>query len=128
MARMVYLGMWLALAGGLIGERGVRAQSSAGAGSERIAAVKGTSGAPGNVAAGPQTGTAGNPQTGPSGSAQTERQKTLAMETEKLVAMATELKVRVDKTNKDILSLRVVEQAKAIEEYAHQLKQEEPKK
>ena len=128
MARIVYLGMWLALAGGLIGERGVRAQSSAGAGSEQIAAVKGTSGAPVNVAAGPQTGTAGNPQAGPSGSAQTERQKTLAMETEKLVAMATELKARVDKTNKDILSLKVVQEAQEIEQYAHELKQADAKK
>ena len=88
--------------------------------------MKATPGATGNVAVTPvaQSG----PRTGPSSSPQTEKQKALALETEKLVAMATELKQRVDKTNKDILSLRVVEQAKQIEEYAHQLKQEEPKK
>jgi hypothetical protein len=47
----------------------------------------------------------------------------LQLQTEKLAAMAAELKARVDKTNKDVLSLSVVQQAQAIEQYAHQLKQ-----
>jgi hypothetical protein len=52
----------------------------------------------------------------------------LALETDKLVAMAAELKARVDKTNKDILSLEVVQEAQAIEQFAHQMKQEAGKK
>jgi hypothetical protein len=51
----------------------------------------------------------------------------LQLQTEKLAAMAAELKARVDKTNKDVLSLSVVQQAQAIEQYAHQLKQGDPK-
>jgi hypothetical protein len=50
------------------------------------------------------------------------------MQTEKLVAMATELKVSVDKTNKNILSWAVVQQAQQIEQYAHQLKLGEVKR
>jgi hypothetical protein len=52
----------------------------------------------------------------------------LALQTEKLLAMATELKLRVDKTNKDILSCAVMRQAEEIEQYAHQLKQGGAKK
>jgi hypothetical protein len=63
------------------------------------------------VAAGAQTGVPAS------------KQSELALETDKLVAMAAELKARVDKTNKDILSLEVVQQAQAIEQYAHQMKQ-----
>jgi hypothetical protein len=51
----------------------------------------------------------------------------LQVQTERLAAMASELKARVDKTNKDVLSVAVVQQAQAIEQYAHQLKQGSPK-
>ncbi|HEX4651102.1 MAG TPA: hypothetical protein VH250_06315 [Granulicella sp.] len=51
------------------------------------------------------------------------KQTALALETDKLAAMAAELKLRVDKTNKDILSLEVVQEAQAIEQLAHQMKQ-----
>jgi hypothetical protein len=51
----------------------------------------------------------------------------LQVQTEKLAAMASELKARVDKSNKDVLSVAVVQQAQAIEQYAHQLKQGGPK-
>jgi hypothetical protein len=51
-----------------------------------------------------------------------DKKRPLEMEADRLVAMATELKARVDKTNKNILSLTVVEQAEQIEHYAHQLK------
>jgi len=51
------------------------------------------------------------------------KQTSLELQTEKLLAMATELKLRVDKTNKDILSYAVVRQAQEIEQYVHQLKQ-----
>lgn len=61
-------------------------------------------------------------------SAQTEKQKALAMQTQKLAAMATELKASVDKTNKDILSWAVVQQAQQIEQYVHQLKLGEVKR
>jgi hypothetical protein len=48
----------------------------------------------------------------------TEKQKALAMQTELLFTMATELKAQVDLTNKNILSLKVVEKAEAIETLA----------
>ncbi len=48
----------------------------------------------------------------------TERQKALAMQTDRLFDMATELKTEVDKTNKNILSLKVVEKAEEIEAMA----------
>ncbi len=48
----------------------------------------------------------------------TEKQKALAMQTERLFNMATELKAQVDLTNKNILSLKVVEKAEAIEALA----------
>jgi hypothetical protein len=48
----------------------------------------------------------------------TEKQKALALETERLFDMATELKAQVDKTNKNILSLKVVEKAEEIEALA----------
>jgi hypothetical protein len=56
-----------------------------------------------------------------------DKKRPLEMEADRLVAMATELKARVDKTNKNILSLTVVEQAEQIEHYAHQLKSSEKK-
>jgi len=48
----------------------------------------------------------------------TEKQKALALQTERLFDMATQLKVEVDKTNKNILSLKVVEKAEEIEALA----------
>jgi hypothetical protein len=56
-----------------------------------------------------------------------EKQKALALETQKLVTMAENLKVQVDKTSRNILSVTVVQQAEDIEHYAHQLKQEAKK-
>lgn len=50
--------------------------------------------------------------------ARTEKQKELAQQTERLFDMATELKAEVDKTNKNILSLKVVEKAEEIEAMA----------
>jgi hypothetical protein len=91
-----------------------------------------TSKAPGGTSSAPagsssvQAGSP-SPQTG-SPSAQTEKQKALAMQTQKLAAMAMELKASVDKTNKDILSWAVVQQAQQIEQYVHQLKQGEVKR
>jgi hypothetical protein len=52
----------------------------------------------------------------------TEKQKALAMQTERLFDMATELKVQVDKTNKNILSLKVVAKAEEIELLAKGMK------
>ncbi len=48
----------------------------------------------------------------------TEKQKALAKKTEQLFELATELKVQVDRTNKNILSLRVVEDAEQLEKLA----------
>jgi hypothetical protein len=62
---------------------------------------------------------------GPGGSA--VNPTPLQIQTEKLAAMADELKARVDKTNRNVLSVAVVQQAQAIEQYAHNLKQGSPK-
>jgi hypothetical protein len=51
----------------------------------------------------------------------------LQLQTEKLAAMAAELKARVAKSNKDVLSVPVIQQAQAIEQYAHELKQGDSK-
>jgi hypothetical protein len=56
--------------------------------------------------------------------ARTEKQKELARQTERLFDMATELKVQVDKTNKNILSMKVVEKAQEIEVLARGMKEE----
>jgi len=110
---------------GLLAFRGsCEAQSAAGV-AEQIALAKTVSGSSGSGAALPASPTT------PAG-AQTvgaePKRTALALETDKLVAMAAELKARVDKTNKDILSLEVVQQAQAIEQFAHQMKQESGKR
>jgi hypothetical protein len=53
----------------------------------------------------------------------TARQKQLEADSDKLVAMANELKVAVDKSNKDTLSLDVIRKADAIEKLAHAVKE-----
>jgi 7-keto-8-aminopelargonate synthetase-like enzyme len=53
-----------------------------------------------------------------------DKQKALAEQAQRLVDMATELKVDVDKTNKNILSLDVVRKAEEIEALAHRMKEE----
>jgi len=52
-----------------------------------------------------------------------ERQKKLVEDTAKLLALANELKVAVDKSNKDTLSLDVVRKADEIEKLAHSVKE-----
>jgi len=52
------------------------------------------------------------------------KQKELAEQAQRLVDMATELKVQVDKTNKNILSLDVVRKAEEIETLAHRMKEQ----
>lgn len=52
----------------------------------------------------------------------TDKQKALAQQTEVLFDMATELKAQVDKTNKNILSMKVVEKAEQIEQMARAMK------
>jgi hypothetical protein len=56
-----------------------------------------------------------------------DRQKALAQQAQRLVDMATELKVQVDKTNKNILSLEVVRKAEEIETFAHHMKEQAKK-
>jgi nitric oxide reductase activation protein len=51
-----------------------------------------------------------------------ERQKKLIADTEKLLSLANELKVDVDKSNKDTLSLDVIRKADEIEKLAHSVK------
>jgi hypothetical protein len=53
----------------------------------------------------------------------TERQKQLVSDTQKLLALAQELKVDVDKSNKDTLSLDVIRKADEIEKLAHSVKE-----
>jgi len=52
-----------------------------------------------------------------------ERQKKLVEDTEKLLALANELKLDVDKSSKDMLSLDVVRKADEIEKLAHSVKE-----
>jgi hypothetical protein len=51
----------------------------------------------------------------------------LAGEADTLYELAAELKVQVDRTNKNILSMTVVRKAQAIEQLAHQMKQQAKK-
>jgi hypothetical protein len=52
-----------------------------------------------------------------------DRQKQLVNDTQKLLALANELKVQVDKSNKDTLSLDVIRKADEIEKLAHNVKE-----
>jgi hypothetical protein len=52
-----------------------------------------------------------------------ERQKKLVADTEKLLALANELKLDVDKSNKNMLSLDVIRKADEIEKLAHSVKE-----
>jgi hypothetical protein len=148
MAKRLYLsgvlvvGAWLAGGGGLGAQAGGGSEQSASAKQlppgavEVVVATKPAITTPGSAPAGlpggPQAASSSapaRPSSAPAGpsSAPVGKQKALVMQTEKLAAMATELKVSVDKTNKDILSWAVVQQAQQIEQYAHQLKQGEVK-
>jgi hypothetical protein len=107
-------------AGVLVFGQHAGAQTAA-AGSQQGVSTKilpGTAGAP----AGTQGGVAGS-QDGTQ-----VKQTALALQAQKLVTMATELKASVDRTNKDILSCEVVRQAQDLEQYAHQMKQNDVKK
>ena len=100
--------------------------ASAGAGGNASsAAVAAKSGDMNGV---PPTAGTQSPASGPVLLSAAEKRKALEKEADHLVAMATELKARVDKTNKNILSLTVVAQAELIEHYAHQLKVGDTKK
>jgi hypothetical protein len=52
-----------------------------------------------------------------------DRQKQLVLDTQKLLALANELKVEVDKSNKDTMSLDVIRKAEEIEKLAHAVKE-----
>jgi hypothetical protein len=51
-----------------------------------------------------------------------DRQKQLVLDTQKLLTLANELKVEVDKSNKDTMSLDVIRKADEIEKLAHSVK------
>jgi hypothetical protein len=53
----------------------------------------------------------------------TERQKQIVQDTDKLLVLATELKVYVEKTNKDMMSIDVIRKADEIEKLAHSVKE-----
>jgi nitric oxide reductase activation protein len=53
---------------------------------------------------------------------QSERQKRIVDDTAKLLQLANELKIDVDKSSKDELSLDVVRKADEIERLAHEVK------
>jgi hypothetical protein len=55
--------------------------------------------------------------------AEAERKKQIADDTEKLLKLAADLKVEVDKTSKDTLSLNVIRKAEEIERLAHAVKE-----
>lgn len=52
-----------------------------------------------------------------------QRQKKLVEDTNRLLALATELKTEVDKSNKDTLSLSVIQKAEEIEKLAKSVKE-----
>ncbi|CAN5647024.1 hypothetical protein BH10ACI4_BH10ACI4_02770 [soil metagenome] len=52
-----------------------------------------------------------------------ERQKRLQADTEKLLTLATDLKLQVDKTDKNILSIDVIKKADEIEKLAKSVKE-----
>jgi hypothetical protein len=52
-----------------------------------------------------------------------DRQKQLVMDTQKLLTLANELKVDVDKSTKDTMSLDVIRKADEIEKLAHTVKE-----
>jgi hypothetical protein len=55
--------------------------------------------------------------------ANASRQKQLVFDTQRLVALANELKIAVDKSNKDTLSIDVIRKADEIEKLAHSVKE-----
>ena len=55
--------------------------------------------------------------------ANAERKKQIADDSARLLKLATDLKVEVDKTNKDTLSLNVIRKADEIEKLAHNAKE-----
>ena len=52
-----------------------------------------------------------------------DRQKRLVADTDKLLQLAQELKVEVDKSNKDMLSVTVIKKAEEIEKLAKSVKE-----
>jgi len=57
-------------------------------------------------------------------SPQTPEQRQLAEDSAKLLVLANELKVELDKSSKDTLSLTVVKKAEEVEKLAHKVKEE----
>ncbi len=57
------------------------------------------------------------------GAAATQRQQKMLEDADKLLQMAQQLKVSVDKTNKNELSVEVIREAERIEKLAHQVKE-----
>jgi hypothetical protein len=55
--------------------------------------------------------------------ANSERKKQIAEDSARLLKLAADLKVEVDKTNKDTLSLIVIRKAEEIERLAHNVKE-----
>lgn len=55
------------------------------------------------------------------------KQLALQAQIDRLVAMGTELKDHVDKTNKNILSIKVVRKAEEIEQFAKRMKEQSRK-
>ena len=51
-----------------------------------------------------------------------QRQEQIKHDTEKLLQLATELKIYVDRSNENVLSMEVVKKAEEIEKYAHNVK------
>jgi hypothetical protein len=80
--------------------------------------VSSAGGAGSPAAAGPAPGAT----QAPVADAHSEKQKELARQADQLFDMATELKAEVDKTNKNILSLKVVNEAEQIERLAKGMK------
>jgi hypothetical protein len=76
----------------------------------------GTADAPASAQA-PASGQPANSQA--AGDADTAQKQEIAKESAELLKMATALKIEIDKTNQDTLSLMVVRKANEIEQLAH---------
>jgi nitric oxide reductase activation protein len=72
----------------------------------------------------PQQPASGQPAAQKTEDLNADRKKQIADESARLLKLATDLKVEVDKTTKDTLSLNVIRKADEIEKLAHTVKEQ----
>jgi hypothetical protein len=120
------LAVLVALAAAGVGLRRVHAQSGAQAPAANAQARLTAGENPGATAENPPSVAAapveGQPKPGSSDSPQQQRKQEVANDCANLLKLATDLKVEVDKTTKDELSIAVVRKAGEIEQFARKVK------